>query len=379
MAKNPTMMDVAKRAETTVATVSRVINNVGYVSASLRERVNSAIEEIGYVPDANARTLRTKRSRTIGVVVGDLMNPYSVELANAVTGAAVDYDYTTFIGAATDDVDSDVSVIDAFHRQRVDGLVVATLQTDSSDAALIRLAEHGMPIVLVGRRLDHARIDSISADFRNGGRMAAHHLIDLGHRRIAFVGADLKEAGRVTRLQGYLDALEAAGIRQRPEYILGNRRAAGSPRYSQHGTGHQATLQLLKLPTPPTAIFARNDHTAFGVLQALNEMGLNVPSDMSVIGFDDIPLADRVMPALSSISQPTQSQGQAAVEYLLRRIDGSNEKIKPRRLVLECTLVARQTSAELRTRRRKTSSKTSGKRRPKKRVRDPDTVEGNTT
>ena len=105
MATIPTMMDVARRANTTVATVSRVVNNIGYVSTSLRERVQAAIAEVGYVPNANARTLRTKRSRTIGVVVGDLMNPYSVELANAVTGAAVAYGYTTFIAAATDDVD----------------------------------------------------------------------------------------------------------------------------------------------------------------------------------------------------------------------------------------------------------------------------------
>ncbi|MEO1335518.1 MAG: LacI family DNA-binding transcriptional regulator [Myxococcota bacterium] len=350
------MMDVAKRAETTVATVSRVVNNIGYVSAALRERVNSAIAEIGYVPNANARALRTKRSRTIGVVVGDLMNPYSVELANTVTSAAVDYGYTTFIGAATDDTDSDVAVIDAFHRQRVDGLVVATLQTPSSDVALTKLAKHGMPIVLVGRDIDHAMMDSISADFRSGGRMAAQHLIDLGHKRIAFVGADFDEAERVIRLRGYLDALESAGIRIRSGYIVGNRQAAGSPRYSGHGMGYQATLQLIRLPVPPTAIFARNDHTALGVLQALKEANLNVPQDMSVIGFDDIPLADRVVPAVSSVSQPTKNQGQAAVECLLRRIEHPDEKTEPKKLVFDCTLVARETSARLQTSAKKTTT-----------------------
>ena len=364
------MMDVAKRADTTVATVSRVINNVGYVSASLRERVNSAIEEIGYVPNANARTLRTKRSRTIGVVVGDLMNPYSVELANAVTGAAVDYGYTTFIGAATDDVDSDVAVIDAFHRQRVDGLVVATLQTPTSDAALTKLAEHGMPIVLVGRDIDHPMIDSISADFRSGGRMAAQHLIDLGHKRIAFVGANPDESNRVTRLAGYLEALEAASIRVRPEYIVGSPQAAGSPRYSGHGTGHQATLQLLRLPVSPTAIFARNDHTALGVLQALKEAGLQVPEDVSVIGFDDIPLADRVMPAVSSVRQPTQHQGRAAVEYLLRRIERPDDATQPKKLVLECTLVARETSAPVSSPRKRATPSASRAKQPSGKVRD---------
>ena len=366
MPKNPTMVDVAKRAETTVATVSRVVNNVGYVSTQLRERVTAAIAEIGYVPNANARSLRTKRTRTIGVVVGDLTNPYSVELAHAVTGTAVDYGYTTFIGAATDDVDSDVAVIDAFHRQRVDGLVVATLQTDTSDEMLERLANRGMPVVLIGRAIDSPAIDSISADFRSGGRMAAQHLIDLGHRRIAFVGADLSEATRVTRLRGYLDALEAANIRVRPEYIVGNRKAAGSPRYSGHGTGHQATQVLLKLPTRPTAIFARNDNTALGVLQALKHHGLSVPEEISVVGFDDIPLADRVVPAVSSVRQPTQEQGRVAVECLLQRIERPSDEIKPKQLVLDCTLVPRETSVALQTNRKKVVASGGTKRRTRK-------------
>ncbi|MEL6547260.1 MAG: LacI family DNA-binding transcriptional regulator, partial [Myxococcota bacterium] len=296
--KNPTMLDVARKASTTVATVSRVVNNKGYVSASLRERVREAIAEIGYVPNANARTLRTKRSRTIGIVVGDLTNPYSVELANSVTSAAIAYGYTTFIGAASDDVDSDLSVIDAFHRQRVDGLVVATLQTKNSDTALSRLAELGMPVVTVGRELSNEGIDSITADFRNGGRLAARHLIELGHRRIAFVGAHLDEANRVTRLQGYVDELKAAGIRVRSEYVVGSRPAAESPRYSRHGTGHQATRHLMRLTTPPTAIFARNDHTAFGVMQALRELGVSVPDEVSV--------ADSLRKAPEQLDPPTE-------------------------------------------------------------------------
>ncbi len=361
MTRMPTMMDVAKRAETTVTTVSRVVNNAGYVATPVRVRVQAAIAEVGFVPNANARTLRTKRSRTIGIVVGDLMNPYSVELANAVTGAAVAYGYTTFIAAATDDQDSDVSVIEAFHRQRVDGLVVATLQTASSDAALLRLAKHGMPIVLVGRELEQGTADSISAGFRRGGLIGAQHLIDLGHRRIAFVGAELNEASRVTRLQGYIDALEAAGLRVRPEYVIGSNQAAGSPRYSRHGTGHQAVLQLLKLPTPPTAIFARNDHTAFGALQALSENGLSVPGSMSVVGFDNLPMSDMVTPTLTSVSQPTKEEGRAAVDCLLRRLEHPEEDPKPRKIVLDCTLVVRGSSAQLQSKPKTKSVSTSAK------------------
>jgi len=352
------MADVAKRAKTTVATVSRVVNNAGYVSAALRERVLAAIAEVGYVTNANARALRTKRTQTLGVVVGDLMNPYSVELANAVTSSAVGYGYTTFIGTATDDLDSDVAVIEAFHRQRVDGLVVATLPTDKSDAALRQLADHGMPLALVGRELEHEGVDTISAEFRRGGELATRHLLDLGHRRIAFVGADLDEAERVSRLRGYMDALEDAGHRVRPEYVVGSHHATSSPRYSRHGTGHQATLQLLKLRSRPTAIFARNDHTAFGVLQALAESGVKVPDEMSVVGFDNIPMTGMVTPALTTVSQRTADEGRIAVECLLRRLEQGEEAPERRAVVLDCALVVRGSSgrAPKRAKKQKTST-----------------------
>jgi len=358
------MVDVAKRAKTTVATVSRVINNVGYVSDGLREKVEAAIEEVGYVPNANARALKTNRSQTIGVVVGDLMNPYSIELANTVTSEVASHGYTTFIGTATDDIASELQVIDAFHRQRVGGLVVATLRTERSDNALKRLAKHGMPIVTVGRQIDHDMIDSISADFRRGGLMATKHLIELGHKRIAFVGAELEESARVSRLQGYLEALSDAEIPVRPEYIVGNRMATGSPRYATHSTGHQSAHELLKLSSRPTAIFARNDHTAFGVLQALTEAGVSVPDEISVVGFDNIPLTRRVIPALTTVSQPTENQGQLASEFLLGRIEQPEQDVQSRNLVLECTLIARGSTApprgkkRVRTATKKTTKKT---------------------
>ncbi len=335
------MTDVARRARTTPATVSRVINNIGYVSAGLRAAVEAAIRELGYVPNANARVLKTNRSRTIGVVVGDLLNPYAIELANTVRGVAAQRGYATFIATAADDVASELFVIDAFHRQRVGGLVIATLPTTQSNEAIARLADHRMPMVLVGRALDEGPVDSVSANFRRGGELATQHLIELGHRRIAFVGADLAEAERVTRLRGYLDALEEAGLPVRPEYIMGNPRSSGSPRYSTQATGYHVAHELLKLPARPTAIFARNDHTAFGVLQALRERGYRVPEDFSLAGFDDIPLTRQVVPALTTVSQPTENQGRLAAEFLLDRIERPDEDVAPRNLVLECTLIVR--------------------------------------
>lgn len=351
------MVDVAKKANTTVATVSRVVNDVGYVSDGLRQRVEKAIEELGYVPNANARTLKTNVSRTIGVVVGDVVNPYAIELANAVAGEIAAQGYTTFIGTATDDVTSELAVLDAFHRQRVGGLVVATLPTKTSDEAIARLAEHGMPIVLVGRSLPEAGVDSVTADFKKGGMMATRHLIELGHRRIAFVGAELDDADRVSRLDGYLSALAYAGIAVRAEYVAGEPRMTGSPRYATQGTGYYVTQKLLQLSSRPTAIFARNDHVALGVLQALRHecdrrdrsgasaSGCRVPEDVSVVGFDNIPLTSHIMPGLSTVAQPTEGQGQLAAKFLLDRITAPDEHQKPRDVVLECTLIARGSTA----------------------------------
>src|SRR5439155_10531435 len=186
---HPTIVDVAQRAGTTAATVSRVLNNSGYVRASTRAAVLRAVNDIAYVPNANARALKTRRSTAIGLVVGDLLNPYAITLANSVQAAAAARGYTVFIAAAGDEVASELAVVDAFVRQRLAGLIVASLPSTESDHRLQQVADRGVHLVLVGRTLDHPRVDSISANYRRGGLAATRHLIELGHRRIGCIGA----------------------------------------------------------------------------------------------------------------------------------------------------------------------------------------------
>jgi DNA-binding LacI/PurR family transcriptional regulator len=345
LAKQPTISDVARRAGTTTTTVSRALNNSGYVKASTREAVLKAIEGLHYVPNANARVLKTKRSRTVGVVIGDLQNPYSIALADSIQTVAARHGYTTFIAGAQDEVESEIEVIEAFHRQRVAGVIVASLPTPQTDRVLRRLAEHRLPLVLVGRTLDRPQVDSISANFRRGGQLATRHLIELGHRRIAFIGATLADASRVQRLKGYLDALEKVGLPVRPEYVVGVPRVGPSPRYSTQLTGYQVGQQLSSLQPRPTAVFARNDNTALGALQAFKEAGLRVPEDVSLAGFDDIPLAAIMSPALTTVSQPTADEGRLAAEFLLGRIEQPEAETPRRDLVLECNLIVRASTA----------------------------------
>ncbi len=347
----PTMRDVAAKAATTITTVSRVLNNSGYVGAEKRAAVLKAVEEIGYVPNANARVLKTKRSKVIGIVIGELSNPYSVELANAVQRAAGERGFTTFIASAGDDAASVTNALFSFHHQRVAGLVVATLPTPDTDAALLRLAAHRMPIIRVGGRLEHPSVDTITADYRRGGKLCTRHLFDLGHRRIAFVGAELGEAGRIGRLDGYLDGLREAGLAPRPDYVVGDPHAVAGPRYSTQITGYLGAQRLLRLPTRPTAIFARNDYTAIGVLQALREADLRCPEDMSVAGFDDTPLARVMTPALTTVSQPTGEEGRLAAEFLLDRVERPDQAPPSREVALQCTLIVRASTAPLKVSR----------------------------
>lgn len=342
---HPTIADVARLAGTTNATVSRVINKSGYVRASTRAAVLDAVERLQYVPNGNARDLKTKRSRVIGILTGDLFNPYSVTLAGAVQALAEPRGYTTFIASAGDLAGSEVLALEAFHRQRLAGVIVASLQTPASDRLLLRLADHGLPVALVGRQLDHARIDSISANFRRGGALATQHLVDLGHRRIAFIGASVGDAPRIGRFQGYVDVMADAGLTLRDDLIVGSGRQGPTPRYFTQVDGYHAMQQLLKLPSRPTAIFARNDYTAIGALQALKEAGLRTPDDVAVAGFDNIPLAAAMSPSLTTVSQPTDEEGRLAAEFLLERIERPNSEPARRQITLECNLIVRASTA----------------------------------
>jgi LacI family transcriptional regulator len=342
----PTIVEVAARAGTTTATVSRALNGTGYVSAARRQAVLQAAAELGYVPHASAQQLRSSRSRMLGVIVGDLTNPRSASLINSVQSVAVERGYATLFASVPESgSQGEQDVLQAFLRQRPEGLVLATLRTPESDRLLRRLADGGMQVALVGRALDHVGIDSISANYRRGGDTITGHLLELGHRRIAFLGAPVSAAEQVGRLRGYLDALRRARIQARPAWVIGDAAGPNGPVYPTFLTGYQGAQRLLRLRLRPTAIVARNDVTAAGALQALKDAGLRVPADISVTGFDNIPLAPAIDPALTTMSQPIEEEGRLAAEFLIARLERPQQAIAPRNIVLECSLIVRASTA----------------------------------
>lgn len=344
--KSITLSDVAKKAGVTSMTVSRVVNKDGYVSEETREKVLQAVKELNYRRNGLARGLKRQRTDTIGLVLGDIANPFAAELARAVRDVTTQRGYNLFICISEHSAKEDVAAFDSLADHQVDGIIVATRSNRIGDEHLHEMIERGVSVVCIGRDFHDQNADSVSADALRGGFQATQHLIDLGHNKIAFIGATLASGKNLKRFQGYLKALEANNLPIIERFITGNSATNDdSPGYSTEKIGYEAMKRILVLPNRPTAVFARNDFTAIGAMNAIKENGLNIPEDISIVGFDDIPIAIHTSPALTTVRQPTRQQGSLAAEFLLRRIESENE-IEREEKILECEIIVRDSSGK---------------------------------
>ncbi len=342
--KPATLSDVAATIGVAPMTVSRVINGNGYVSEETREKVLEAVKKMNYRRNGLARNLKRQRTDTVGLVIGDISNPFSTELANAVRESLSVRGYNLFICISEHSAREDISAFESLVDHNIDGIIVATRSNEEGDVRLREIADSGVPIVVVGRDFQHESVDSISADNFNGGFEATQHLIDLGHKRIGFIGAGFEDRSRLKRLQGYLSALAKQGIQIDERLITGRRgSSADTPGYSTEAIGYEGMKRLLSLPNRPTAVFARNDFTAVGAISAAKEAGLVIPQDIAIVGFDDTPLAIHTMPPLTTVRQPMKIQGKLAAEMLLCRIteerDGDAEE-----KIFDCELIIREST-----------------------------------
>jgi DNA-binding LacI/PurR family transcriptional regulator len=339
--KKATLTEVAAVTGVAPMTVSRVVNGSGYVSEETREKVLSAVKKLNYRRNGLARSLKRQRTETVGLVLGDISNPYSTELANAVRESLSVRGYNLFICISEHSAKEDTKAFDALVDHNVDGIIVATRSNTEGDKELKAIVERGMPVVVVGRDFHHDAADFVAADNLTGGFEATRHLIDLGHRRIGFIGAEFSYKSNLKRLQGYLNALKAHRIKIDERLVTGRKETISEvPGYSTEKMGYEGMKRLLSLPDPPTAIFARNDFTAVGAMTAIKEAGLSIPKDIAIVGFDDIPLAVHTSPPLTTVRQPMRLQGQLAAEMLLRRVTGEEREKRSQR-ILNCELIIR--------------------------------------
>ena len=315
-----TMNDVARVAEVSIATVSHVINGTRFVSPERVDRVHAAMRELDYTPDATARSLRMGRTNTIGVVIPDNTNPFFAELARWIEEAGFDAGYTTILGNSGERSDRERQYVSTLLSKRVDGLILAPWRKPT--AAMTRVLRSA---------------DSVLYDDVGGGRQAAGHLLELGHTSIAAIAGPHDPGHDPGRLEGFRAALGDAGV------ALGDDAVIASD-YHFAG-GRAATAELLDRGVRFTALFASNDLMAAGALRELTVRGVSVPGDVSVIGFDDAPLAEMTSPALTTIRQPAQAMGDKAVSLLLARVTGAADSAVGRRHVLPTSLVVRESTA----------------------------------
>jgi DNA-binding LacI/PurR family transcriptional regulator len=336
-----TLTQVATAAGVSTATAARALGGYGSVKPATRALVLDAAERVGYRANVLARSMITGSTRTLGVVLSDIENPFFSLALRGISDAAHREGYEVLLVNTDEDVAVESKAVRMLTEKRVDGLVVSP--SDADDTSHLRSAiAAGTPVVLLDRRIPGLRADTVGIDNRAAARDATERLLELGHRRIALVtGADPRSADRLSgprlrgveraigttaglRAAGYRDALVAAGVEPSPQYVS----AEGFHRED----GARATGRLLRMPDPPTAVIALDSLLSLGALQAFAELDVSCPDTVSLIGFDDADWAEAVSPPLTVVSQPVYEIGTVACERLLARVAGDGRRTVHRKL-----------------------------------------------
>ena len=325
---------VASSAGVSVATVSRVVNGTGVVRDELRERVERAMSDLNYRPSAVARGLRRQETLTIGILVPKLDHPFFGALAFAIERALFASGYRSFMCSAEENLGRELEYVSMLLNQRVDGVIIVPTGRDAAGVRALR--DRAVAVVTVDRDPPGLGADSVFIDNFGGARALAAHLLELGHRRIGIACPPETSEPVAHRLRGIRAAFADRGLSLEPALIV-------SGTLEQFEMGYSAGKALISSKPRPTAIMALTDVMALGVMRAAYDAGLRVPQDLSVTGYDDIPLAAQVIPGFTTVAQPIYAMGERAAELLLRRIQTPDAPITELRL--PTTLQVRGSSA----------------------------------
>lgn len=333
--------DIARAAGVSYSTVSRALNNSPLISKEVRERVQSLAEEMGYTPNALAQSLQSNRSGSIGVIITTISDPFFADVIQGMEEAAREANLTFVLATSNNDPENEVSIIEGFHRRRVDGVIIAASRM--SEGYHERLERVRIPVIVINNEAVSRIQDlhSINIDNRSGARLAVQHLLDLGHRRIGYIGMNNRPGSNLRRQQGYLEVLKENGISLAPEWVCSGAANASEGMMGDLNAGRELAAQLLRQGV--TAIFCYSDTVAAGALAACQEMNIDVPGQVSIVGFDDNILCQMLHPQLTTIHQPMREMGRAALQMLVDTIAG-----KPvQDAVVTPTLVIRASTARV--------------------------------
>jgi LacI family transcriptional regulator len=326
----PTMLHVARAAEVSIATVSAFLNGTTTVSPQLSARITQAIREIGYTRNAIARSLKLGTTRTIGLTVPHITNPFFTDVVSVIQQAFDRAGYAVMLCCTDEDRENQDDQIRLLLDRMVDGIIVARV----GDGEIIRqiVAQATVPVVMLDRICEGVETDAVVLDNQRAVFDAITYMINLGHRRIGYISGSFDTSPIHDRLAGYRQALQAAGIPVDEDLI----------RFANfhEADGYNATMQLFSLHERPSAIFSANNPMVIGSMKALRDIGLSCPEDISVACFDDFPWSDVFRPQMTAVAQPVQAIGEQAANLLLDRL-GGNRDAPPRRLVLQGRLMIR--------------------------------------
>lgn len=328
MTASPTISEVARLAGVSTATVSRALAQPEKVKARTRERVLEAVRATGFIPNAQARNLRLKATRTVILLVRDISNPFYLDIYKGVEEAAVDAGYKVLMGDARDDDERIMRYVDMVRERHADGLILMVGHFPAALAGRSRLP----PIVIALETLPGLQLPMVRVDNYAAARSAVAHLAGLGHRRIAHIAGPMPDPMSLDRRDGYLAGLKDAGIEADPRLVVEGDFGLAA--------GRAAIRKLDAEGISYTAIFAASDQMAVGAMGELRARGRNVPQDVSVVGFDDIVLAEAVEPPLTTVNQPRREIGQAAMALLIEQLGGRADRpdlVLPTRLVLRAS------------------------------------------
>jgi LacI family transcriptional regulator len=325
------MAEVAEAAKVSIFTVSAVVNGASNVSETLRERTENAIRAIGYKRNGVARSLRTGRTKTIGVSVGDITNSFYTDVVSIIQRVLHKAGYATMLCCNDSDATLQEEQVALMRDRMVDGLIISPIGNDKALRKVV--SQTDIPVVLIDRILNGVECDFVVLDNKAAVRQAARYLIELGHRRIGFISGMVDSFPGRERLAGYYAALDEADLAPDSSLVqLGN--------FPDDGA-REAALKLLTGPSPPTAVLAVNNQAVLGVMRALRDLGIDCPRDISVAGFDDFPWTDSFRPRLTTVAQPVHEIGERSARLLLDRMAGTYAG-SPRRVVLHGRLMIRE-------------------------------------
>jgi LacI family transcriptional regulator len=338
-----TVQDVAREAGVSKATAARVLGGYGPTSPTVREKVLAAAQLLGYQANELARSMTTGRSGTIGVIVGDVENPYFGQAVRGISDVATAAGFDVILANSGEDLEKERAAVRVFLGKRVDGLIITPARITDSEH-LEEVQQSGRPLVLLDRYIPSLDVDTVITDDRAAASAATRILLAAGHRRIGYVSAtDCDEPAYkgphqihlstvLDRIEGFLDAATNAGIRGSEGYIrLGVKRS---------GTARKIISDLLSLPAPPTAILASDNVVALEVFKTVRALGLSIPDDLSLIAFHDADWTSVTSPPITVVAQPSFELGMESAKVLIKRVRGHLGA--PRRLVLTTTLIERQ-------------------------------------